>query len=189
MTDLAHPCAHVTPTLADTGPTRILAALTTLTLGAVAYFSGVRVHRVSLLTYVVAGFYLDQADAPAEIAYLAAERAAIQDEPSLYTAAEIVARRLLVSRGIEGAFTVRIERLPHGPVYVATWHSPDYHTTPDDDRTALDDLAAWAVSMGLSASRVGFEVVAPVHGSVPARPPLAKTKTDPARRGTSMRAA
>ena len=185
---LAHTCAPVTPTPADAGPAPILAALARLTLGAVAYFSGVRVQRVTLLTFLVAGFYLDAAEAPAEIAYLAAEREAIQSEPSLYRAAEVVERQLFTGpRRLEGRFTVTIEPHAHGLVYVATWHSSDYHTTTRDDRTALDDLAAWASSMGLRASRCGFEVIAPLAGAEPARPALAKTlrridiSADPAR--------
>ena len=156
---------------ADGSAARILATVAALTLGAVAYVSGVAVRRVSLLTYNVAGYALDLAEVPAEVAFLVAEREAIQDEPTLRRAAEVVGRRLLTSRGIDGRFTVRLSATEPGaaPVWTARWMG--IRTSPREDRIALEDLAAWARDLGLRVSHGGFQVIATLP---PAGPSLAK---------------
>lgn len=140
----------------DTETVRARAA--SLCIGERAFLAGVPVRRTSLLTYDVAGFKLDLDEVAAEITYLATERRAIQDEPSLRRAAEIVGRQ--VGRG---SFSVGIERyVGRVPIWEATWESRDWKSTPADDRDALDQLAAWACDMGVKAARVGYHVVAPM---------------------------
>jgi hypothetical protein len=165
--------APVRAIAADAPAGLILAAVMALAVGAVVYFSGLAVRRVSLFTFDVAGFLLDAAEVPPEVAYLAAERQAIQEEPSLFRAAEIVERQLLssFSRGIDGRFSVRRDKVVAGrPVYSARWTGEG---DARSERTALNDLASWATGMGMTASRIGFEVIATY--TLAGRPGLAKT--------------
>jgi hypothetical protein len=170
--DLSAPLPHPLPAAAPTA--RILAAVAALTLGAFTFFSGVKVKRISLLAYNVAGFVLDLDEVPAEVAYLEAEREAIREEPSLYRAAEIVQRQLLTgSRGLSGRFSVRSYVVGGARVWSAVWCGGDMDLRCD--RIALEDLAAWARDMGLAASRIGFEVIATLPPALRPRPSLAKT--------------
>jgi hypothetical protein len=179
---------------ASGNPTRILATIVAaLTLGAIAFIAGVKVQRTGLCTYCVAGTSLDvlpghdtPEDIAAELTYLAEERAAIQGEPSLRRAAEVVERQLLTGpRRLAGRFVVRSREIRTEQVdgrctthraYHASWHG-DWAETLSEQRLALDDLAAWATGMGMTASRVGYEVIAtlPPAPTVSA-PGLAKTR-------------
>jgi hypothetical protein len=175
MAPVACPAHERAPTSADGSAARILAAVAALTLGAVAYFTGIAVRRVSLFSYDVAGFVLELAEVPAEVAYLAEERDGIREEPSLVRAAEIMEGRLLTSRGVRGRFTVRLEQARRGAPrsWSARWCG-------SHESIALNDLATWAEGMGLVASRVGWAVIASLPAALPgAGPSLAKTKTAP----------
>jgi hypothetical protein len=169
------PAAAALPTLTSTDTARIQARVGSLTLGGVTYFAAVKVQRVSLLTFCVDGTYVSAEDAAAEIAYLVAEREAIEDEPSLLRAAEVVQRQL--ANGplrLDGSFTVRTSFGCGHQVQIATWSSKDWRASRRDEVRALDELVEWANGMGLGfrATRVGWEVVAtlPAYG-----PGVAKT--------------
>lgn len=140
---------------------RIRAAIEALALGTTTFVSRVKVRRVTLFAYNVAGTYLHLDEVAEEVAYLSAERESVQMEPSLYRAAEVVGRQLLTGpRGLSGSFRVRTETKLGHTVQIACWSSHAWGDTLRDDRTALDDLATWARDMGLRASRVGCEVIA-----------------------------
>lgn len=149
------PVAQARPAVA-----RIVDVLAALTVGAAHHFPAVLVRRESLLTFNVNGFFLDLEEAAAEAAYLADEREAIQSEPSLPRAAEIVARQQLSRRGIDGTFSVsyRGPSVQGLPVWRAIWIGRG--NASRYDRAALDELAAWARGMGLRAERIGYEVIA-----------------------------
>lgn len=149
-----------TPTLPQRHPPpshdRALAVARRLRIGEAGYVDGIGIRRTSLLTYRVAGFALDLDEIPTEVAYLAAERLAIRQEPSLVRAGELAARG-------GGVFKVRLERVVAGQrFYEATWTSGDWRSTARDDRAVLDELVVRARDLGMQAQHVGYKVVASV---------------------------
>jgi hypothetical protein len=169
------PATAALPTLTSTDAARIQATIASLTLHGVAFIAGMKVERISLFWFVVAGTCLHVDEVVAEIAYLVSEREAIQDEPTLLRAAEVVQRQL--ANGplhLDGSFTVRTSFGCGHQVQIATWSSKDWRACRRDDVRALDELVEWANGMGLGfrATRVGWEVVAtlPAYG-----PGVAKT--------------
>jgi hypothetical protein len=135
-----------------------------LVIGAFCFPSGVKVTRVGLTAYAVAGMQVQLADVAALVADESAERNATIEEPSLRWTAEVVERRMLTSRGFKGYFTVESWTTPTGITWSAYW-------TGEAESMALDDLVRWAGYHGLDAKRLAFEV----RASLPARPALAKT--------------
>lgn len=132
-----------------------LAVARRLRIGELGSVDGVAIRRTSLLTYRVAGFMLDLGEVAAEVAYLAAERVSIREEPTLRRASELAGRRH------RGTFKVRLERIVSGRrVYEATWTADDWRATPQEDRAVLDELVDRAHDLGLRAKHVGYKVLA-----------------------------
>jgi hypothetical protein len=147
---------------------KIHARARALSIGERTVVDGVWIRRSSLLTYDVSGMRLDLDEVAAEVAYLAAERDAIREEPSLGRAAEVVGRQRHTGR-----FRVGIERyVGRIPIWEATWTPGDVACCAREPSFALDALAAYAREMGLTAERIGYHVVSPMP--LADRPPLAR---------------
>jgi hypothetical protein len=106
---------------------------------------------------------LDLDEVAVEAAYLAGERVAIENEPSLIRAAELVERQL-AGRGQRGRFKVRIERfIGRVPIWSATWSSSDWRSTGRETDAALEELAEYADRwMKIPAAKLGYHVVSPM---------------------------